>query len=361
MKRKLKLTSSIIALTLILSSCGNSNTAQESNMQNTETTTTAQTTEVAETTEENVYYPVVVDSHEYVNGVYTEISQTFEKIPERVYCNNQTSFETLLALGVADRVVATPRLGNPIANGLEDELSEVEANIDFIDDPWPPREIVLGSDPDFITGRGALFHNETYGHGSVENYNESGIPTYVLEGMLPTATIESVTDDVRNYGKIFNKEDEAEVVAEEFEERLNAINEKLSGITEDYGVILLTNYHDNTFSTFLGKDGITADILDTVHCHTVFEGPGFEVSAEQLIDMNPDYIFYMDYVGSVLTAEEAIAELYANTTIETVSAIANQGIYKVSYNGMNAGGLSTIDQLEELATLLYPDEMGASQ
>ena len=53
--------------------------------------------------EKDGYYPISIETQ---NSSGEMVPQTFTKAPERVVCVWQNSIETLLALGVGDRIVA---------------------------------------------------------------------------------------------------------------------------------------------------------------------------------------------------------------------------------------------------------------
>ena len=57
------------------------------------------------------HYPVTLTTYDYEGN---EIETTYEKAPQRVLCVYQGTIETMIALGLEDRVTACYGLDNPV-------------------------------------------------------------------------------------------------------------------------------------------------------------------------------------------------------------------------------------------------------
>ena len=66
-------------------------------------------------------YPLTITTYDYDGN---EIETTYEKAPEKVLAVYQGSIETMLALGLEDRLVAPAGLDNEVPDELKDAFSK---------------------------------------------------------------------------------------------------------------------------------------------------------------------------------------------------------------------------------------------
>lgn len=71
---------------------------------------------------------------------------TYEKAPEKVAAVYQGSVETLLALGLEDRIVATAGLDNEVPDDQKAAFSKT----DYLDEFTPSKETMTMLEPDMI-------------------------------------------------------------------------------------------------------------------------------------------------------------------------------------------------------------------
>ena len=163
-KRILSLTLALV-LVLALAACG----AQSS----TATTAAPETTEaVAETAAETEteavasHYPVTIEN---VNFELEKTEFTYEKAPEKVITFWTNSLETMLALGLGDRVMlAVGQDEDSILPELKDEYNRVKDNFqlynDFLDSNAAlSKESAVMMEPDFILAWKSSFNDKTLG------------------------------------------------------------------------------------------------------------------------------------------------------------------------------------------------------
>ena len=80
-------------------------------------------------------YPLTITTYDYDGN---EIETTYEKAPEKVLAVYQGSIETMLALGLEDRLVATAGLDNEVPDELKDAFSKTN----YLDEFTPSLETV---------------------------------------------------------------------------------------------------------------------------------------------------------------------------------------------------------------------------
>ena len=95
-------------------------------------------------------YPLTITTYDYDGN---EIETTYEKAPEKVLAVYQGSIETMLALGLEDRLVATAGLDNEVPDELKDAFSKTN----YLDEFTPSLETVTMLEPDMILSWSSLF------------------------------------------------------------------------------------------------------------------------------------------------------------------------------------------------------------
>ena len=89
-------------------------------------------------------YPLTITTYDYDGN---EIETTYEKAPEKVLAVYQGSIETMLALGLEDRLVATAGLDNEVPDELKDAFSKTN----YLDEFTPSLETVTTKAATLIT------------------------------------------------------------------------------------------------------------------------------------------------------------------------------------------------------------------
>ena len=160
-------------------------------------------------------YPVTVQVYDENGTLYAE---TFEKAPERVVCNQPQAIQLLLALGLGDRIVGACRSVGDVNEKYRDEF---EALPFIADNDSPSKEVVLDAKPDLIIGWGSTFTEDTL--GSVQDWNERGIATYIVDnsasGVEGRRTVSRLYNDIEKLGEIFGIEDKAQAMISDMKTR----------------------------------------------------------------------------------------------------------------------------------------------
>lgn len=283
----------------------------------------------------------------------TEHIQTIDKVPQKVITNNQSSTELLLKLGLGDKIIATVLKDNPTTDDLAAAYDAIPVLADKRD---ISKEKVVGMEPDIVVGRVKSFTPETL--GSVSDLNAMGIAAYTQEAtrMDQDVTMDSIIEDIRNIGRIFEKEDQADKMAEELTARLTATEERLKNVEgEPLKVLFMVNYQDGTFGGYGNNASLQKDLLTRLHAINVLDKGGSALSAENLISMDPDVIVYVKGTHNEGADQNAVESMLSNDVIKSVKAIQNKKILAVEYNDLMGGGYRTFDCMEALADFLYPE------
>lgn len=167
------------------------------------------------------HYPVTITTYNYARE---PVEMTFDKAPEKVVAIYQNSIETMLALGLEDRIVAAAGLDHDV----KDEYKEAFSKVNYLEEFTPSKEAIIMEKPDFILGWYSLFDDKRL--GDIDYWNESGVNTYISlnSGVAQERTIENEINDILNLGKIFNVEDKAQAIVDEITSTVNEVSSKVS-------------------------------------------------------------------------------------------------------------------------------------
>ena len=101
-------------------------------------------------------YPVEITTYNYSGD---EVKTTYEKAPEKVLAVYQGSIETMLELGLEDRLVAAAGLDNE----LDDKYKKAFENVEYLTEFTPSKETVTALNPDMILSWGSIFAEDKLG------------------------------------------------------------------------------------------------------------------------------------------------------------------------------------------------------
>lgn len=288
---------------------------------------------VESVTESGITYP-----YEYTDAAGRTI--VIEKEPQAVVTNYLPLWETLILLGVkpiavsgADNYIKTwDAFSGYDVSGVKD-LGASELNL----------ELLAQLKPDMIL-------NQSYDMKNLEIEN--------LEKIGPVAVFGNDTKmdwrlSLREVAKIVNKQDKAEEVIKDMDEKLGADREKLA-----------EKYKDQTVVQFslMGKDkyyvAYRPDLYDKEKGLGLNVPEGFtqsetyeQISMEALVKMNPDYIFVNVFDGD----EPLLEELENNSVWKSLKAVKNEHIYQIDGSGHAASPLATLYTVNFITDKLTAD------
>ena len=325
------------AMALSLAACGGDLGVSESPPQTSEVFSSAE--EVA------AHYPVTIQNYNYAKE---PIDVVFEKAPERVLVLNQNNIETMLALGLGDRIVAAAGLDHEV----KEEYKEAFSKINYLTDFTVDRESVLMLEPDMILGWWSTFGQKRL--DGTDFWQERGIKTYMAENsnsIVTNRTLQNEYDYILDLGKIFDVEDKAQEIVSSIQKEVSGILENTKGQKQKTALIIefLGDQIHTYDATTLGGDMVTAlggNLLDTEAT----------VGLEDLIQLNPDviYVVYMDGDEEGM-AEKSADMVLKNEALASLNAVKNQSVVAIPLGDMYTSAMRTVDGIRIFAQGLYPD------
>lgn len=336
-------------------------TTPETTLPETEPETTAPETTGEEVTEgtgegKRTSYPLTITTYNYAKE---QVQYTFEKAPERVWAQNQDNIEILLALGLADKIVGACGLDGEIREDLAADFGKINYY-----DSMPSKEEIIALNPDFITGWYSTFSDKRL--GDVSFWHERNVGTYMAlnsacrgKAAENPQTVEEECQDILTLGMIFDVQDRAEALVEEIHTELQKIEDYLNG-KERLTVAVLED-EGGTYRVY-GEDVLGGNVAMCGGAELAVgkHGNNDNISAEDLVAVNPDAIFMVWYdgytVGDVDYAGEHVVKLITeNPAFASLDAVKNGRVYAINLSGIYCSGMRTLDGVLDVATNLYPE------
>ena len=127
-------------------------------------------------------YPVTITTYD-ASG--KEITQTFDKAPERIVTNNLSATETLIELGLGDKIVGMMNPDNVVTSKYKDSVEKINK---LGDKKSISKEVILSATPDIVVGRVAMFSEKSL--GAYTDWNNNGINVYAQGASVTKGNVE---------------------------------------------------------------------------------------------------------------------------------------------------------------------------
>ena len=274
-------------------------------------------------------YPLTLDN------CGTEV--TIDAAPQRVVTIKSSTAETMLALGLGDRIVGSAFLDGQVPEWLAAD-AEGTAVAEPFSDEVPGTEAVLELEPDLVYA-GWESNVSAEGVGDRETLASLGVHSYVApaackdpEYMPNPLTFEDVWAEIREAGKIFDVTGKAEELVAEQRATLDAI-------TPDERRLDALWYSSGSDIPYVGAGiGAPQMILDAVGLTNVagdVEDTWTPMAWEEIVDADPDVVVLVDAAWN--SAEDKIARLEENPATASLSAVQAERYLVVPFPASEAG------------------------
>ncbi len=256
-----------------------------------------------------------------------------EKTPERIVSLAPSITEILFALDLGDKVVGVTE-----ACDYPDEAKNKDKVGGYF---TTSLDRILDQDPDVVF---------TDGHDPVSPQIEGlGIPLVVL---MPE-DIPGIFENIRLIGEVMNVEGKAAELADELQQRLDAVVEKTETLASRPTVFFEIDASDVTKPWTAGPGSFADAMISLAGGQNVVKGGGewIQVSLEELLSADPEIIVLSDYPyvtpQDVLNRQGAWQSLRA-IKLKRVAAISDPSL-------TSRPGPRIIDGLEEMARIIHPE------
>ena len=273
------------------------------------------------------------------------VDVTFDKAPERVVLLKSAAVPYLQSLGVLDRVTA--RAGQYPKEYYDaatltalDQVPLLTEKTDTSGHLQISKEVVISQQPDLVLGEVDNLSRDTL--SSVD------IPLLEEPAMCPNSTTVPTFDDIyaqtRAYGKVFDRQAEAEAAVTALQGRMAAIKKPDAkrtaavlyptvggGVTYAYGTTSMA--HPQLEAA--GFTNVFADSKERV----------FEVTLEELLGRDPDVLILLYGDGDPKAVEAAVTSLPG---AEKLKAISSGNVMTQLFNFTEPPSPLSIDGLEKI-------------
>jgi len=246
--------------------------------------------------------------------------------------------EILYALGAGDQVIAR--------DAFSDYPAEAQALPD-VGGGWGElnNELVVSLQPDLVL---AAQINTTE---QVKTLEDLGLTVYYLAN---PKDLEGLYANIMAVARLTGREAEAESMIADLQARVETVKEKIAPVQERPLIFYELDSTDPN-APYTSGPGTFIDLLISmaggVNLGHEMEGEWVQVSVEELIAQNPEYILLGDYVWGGVKPEDVAARPGWGAT----AAVENDRVLPFDDNLVSRPGPRLVDGLEELAKLLHPE------
>lgn len=283
---------------------------------------------------------------------------TFDAPPRRVVTGYQPVLETLLALGVQDRIIGRVNFSENGPDGFLPGQKELYERIPEISDSisFPAREVMLAQEADLVISEGWYNFDASRGEATIDELTAAGSQVYLTGGWCDDEgqrkfKIEDTLRDVRELGRIFGVPERAEQLIAEMR---TIIDEVRTAVAHRPPVPVLAVDGGSGPVRAYGGAGLTQQLIEMAGgVNVLAEVPDdlTEVSVEQIAATNPAAVIVSDYQPGPSAAEKfaTLADIIPNS-----AAVANERYLPLPAVGQHPG-YRNILTLRQIAEFLHPD------
>ncbi|MEX5247557.1 UNVERIFIED_CONTAM: ABC transporter substrate-binding protein [Kocuria sp. CPCC 205295] len=291
------------------------------------------------------HYPVTVNS--------CGEDVTFEQEPERIVLLKSASVPGLHELGVLDRVEAKAG-AYPLESYDETTREEVEAipslggDVDSSGHLSVSQEAVMAQEPDVVMGQAENLDASALSSVGIPLLEEPAL----CPGGIEDPGFDDVYDQLRLYGKVFDREDEAEENIGELEDRVAAVEEQVDGSASDQeepltAAVLYPTVGGGTTYAY-GAHSMAAPQLEAAGLENVFadlDERVAEVTPEELAGRDPDVLIVLYSEGDPQAVEDSISDIPGT---DGISAVVEDRILAMPMNMTEPATPQAVEGLERI-------------
>ena len=270
---------------------------------------------------------------------------TYTAVPERVVAMWQNSIETIIALGAGDRIVAG--MGIPDRKYVRPEYREAYDKISYKDLKYANLESVLMMKPDLLVGWKSTFTNKMLQTPTFWQARQANV--YIAESSLgaqSALTMDMEYKYIRDLGRIFNRNMEAERLIQEMQQSVAYTVTQTAH--EKPPKALFIEVQGKHFRLYGHKTlaGNIGDVIDT-------ETPS--ISMEDVVEQNPDVIFLIVSDGEYSQADVIMNYVLTQPGLQGVNALRNKRVHFLPLLAVYSPGIRLLDGIDIVSHGLYPN------
>lgn len=245
--------------------------------------------------------------------------------------------EFLFAVGAGTQTVGRDEMSN---------FPEAALNVTSIGTTYGDlnTEAIVALNPDLVIAAEANTPEQ------VKSLEGLGITVYYLKNPV---TYAELFEQVELFGQLTGHEDEASALAESLAARVDAVTQAVANVTEKPKVFYEIDGTDASKPWTTGPGTFIDTMINMaggVNIGGVLSAPYAQISAEEIVLQDPDFIILGDAAFGVTSESVAARAGWADLT-----AVKNGNILPFDDNLASRPGPRLVDGLEQLAKLLHPE------
>ena len=275
---------------------------------------------------------------------------TFDEPPKKAISNDVNLTEMMLVLGLAERMVGYTGISG--WKTLDEEMRAGVKELPELSQKYPSKEVLVGADADFFFA-GWNYGMKVGGEVTPETLEPFGIKVYELtESCIhimnkSKANMEDMYNDLLNLGRIFNVEDKANELINNYRMEIQELTKNIN--TDDpLRVFVYDSGEDTPFTAgFYAMPTALIEASGGKNIMNDFKKSWGTVTWEEVIDRNPEVIVIVNY-GNV-TAEQKKEFMMSNPAFAGIDAIKNDRFVTLEYVEATPGprNIKAIKKLSE--------------
>lgn len=282
-------------------------------------------------------FPVSIE----IDGEATEINEK----PENILPLSLDVAEIVLELVPPEKIAA-------ITNGIDDPYLSTQAEAgEGIEDRIGS---AVNIDPEEIISYDTDLLLLTKMHGQEEDADkvltQLDIPILSFETMT---TVDQFMENTELIGTALGEEAKAAEVISDMEAGITDIQNKIPE-DESPSVLVLSEVGPGTGPFMLGPSNISYDLLNLAGATPAVDSVDLEgstpASIEQILKMDPDYVFLLDFVG---TGEDAFSDLMDDPGWNTLEAVEDERVKVVEAKYLMNPNVENVEGLEMIVDWIY--------
>ena len=294
------------------------------------------------------YVPVTIENIDEKGAPRSEV---YDHPPERVVAVWQNSIETLLALGVGDRIVAG--MGVPDARYIRPAYRAAYEAIPYTSLENLDVETILMMQPDLIVGWASTFSPKVLRGTSF--WAGRGVHTYIAPSSSRATegkTIAQECEDIRNLGRIFGREERAAALVGEMQDEIAYVAGRTAHMEKRPRALVIELMGKEIRS--YGAHTLAGDMMRALGAEHL-AADGQSLSMEEIIALDPDAIFLVVIEDDYGNEDAILARLYENPALRSLSCVQQHRIYTVPLYAVYSAGIRAYDGITIFAHGLYPE------
>ena len=294
------------------------------------------------------HYPVTIENF---NTQGEPEQQTFTKPPERVVAVWQNSIETLLALGVGDRLIAGN--GVPDKKFFRKEYQEQYSQIPYTGLQLLDVETTMMLKPDLIVGWHSTFSPKVIRPTSF--WHKRGVNTFIARSSLSDGkprTLQNEYKDILDLGRVFDKNERAQQLVADMQHEVQYATSQTAGFKKRPRALVI-EFMGKEVSVY-GEKSLAGNIVRELH-GDLLAAKDRNIGLEQVVELDPDVIFIVVTEFNYGREQDMIDRVTQHKALKNLRCVKEGRVLPLPLYAIYSSGVRTYDGIKIIANGLYPD------